>query len=151
MSLLRPSRVVTMLAAAAALAAFAAPASAQHDHAHHGAQARAEKNRVERSDHPEPRPNVTAQDVLRVDQLENERQKEAYEIARKIPHVLDGLFCHCNCHEVRGKRSLLECYHSDMAARCGICMGEARLAWRLHQQGRTLEEIREAIDRQYGG
>jgi len=147
MALLRP-RLIPLLAAA--LCAAAAPASAQHEHGPHGQEARAGKNRAARSDHPEPRADVTAADVLRVDQLANDRQREAYEIARKIPHILDGLFCHCDCHEVRGKRSLLECYHSDMAARCGICMGQARLAWRMHQDGKTLEEIRRQIDAQYG-
>ena len=37
-----------------------------------------------------------------------------------------------------------------MARICPICQGEGRVAVRLHREGRTLAEIREAIDAQFG-
>jgi hypothetical protein len=37
-----------------------------------------------------------------------------------------------------------------MARHCYICQGEANLAFRLHSDGKTLAEIREAIDARYG-
>jgi hypothetical protein len=33
-----------------------------------------------------------------------------------------------------------------MARACPICQGEGRLAARLHKEGKTLDQIREAID-----
>lgn len=100
--------------------------------------------------HPEPRPGVTGAGVLS-GEVVPERAREVYTIAARIPEVLDGLFCHCDCHERDGKRSLLECYEDDMATTCGICQGQAQLAAELHAQGKTLAEIRAAIDARYGG
>ena len=37
-----------------------------------------------------------------------------------------------------------------MAQGCVVCQGEARLAHRLYQRGSTLEQIRAAIDRDFG-
>ena len=36
--------------------------------------------------------------------------KRAYEIARKIPEVLDRLYCYCRCRENSGHKNLLSCY-----------------------------------------
>ena len=75
----------------------------------------------------------------------------AFDEARTIPQILDGIRCHCGCADLPGKRSLLSCYEEDgMALDCDICQGEARLAYRLHARGRTLAEIRAAIDARYG-
>jgi hypothetical protein len=63
---------------------------------------------------------------------------------------MDGLYCHCNCSRTFGHRSLLTCFESDHAAYCDICMGEAMTAARLAQKGGSLEEIRAAIERQFG-
>ena len=100
--------------------------------------------------HPDPRPGVTAEHVL-PDADVPEKYRDAYQAAREVPQILDGLFCHCNCAEVRGKRSLLSCFESAMPQSCGICLGEARLARRLHARGQSLDEIRAAVDRSYGG
>jgi hypothetical protein len=37
-----------------------------------------------------------------------------------------------------------------MALHCAICQGQARLATRLHREGKTLDQIRDAIDAKYG-
>ena len=37
-----------------------------------------------------------------------------------------------------------------MARICEICQGEGRLAARLYKSGKTLDEIRTAIDARYG-
>jgi hypothetical protein len=37
-----------------------------------------------------------------------------------------------------------------MAQHCVICQGEARLAFRLHEQGKSLDQIRAAIDAKFG-
>ena len=36
--------------------------------------------------------------------------RRAYEIARTIPEVLDGLYCYCRCRENSGHKNLLSCY-----------------------------------------
>jgi len=36
--------------------------------------------------------------------------RRAYEIARTIPEVLDGLYCYCRCRENFGHKNLLSCY-----------------------------------------
>lgn len=102
-----------------------------------------------RAKHPEPRPGITADAVL-PDEAVPKRSKEAYRVAREIPGVLDGLYCHCDCAERDGLRSLLGCFEGKMATTCGICRGEAVLAGKLHAQGKTLDEIRAAIDEEYG-
>lgn len=100
--------------------------------------------------HPEPRPGITAVNVLPDSAVKLDRHKDAYQAAREIPEILDGIYCHCDCEKNRELRSLLSCFESDMPQSCGICLGEARLARRLHREGRSLAEIRVAIDRQYG-
>ena len=36
--------------------------------------------------------------------------RRAYQIARTIPEVLDGLYCYCRCRENSGHKNLLSCY-----------------------------------------
>ena len=38
------------------------------------------------------------------------RAAEAYRVAKKIPEVLDHLYCYCRCAENFGHKSLLSCY-----------------------------------------
>jgi hypothetical protein len=50
-----------------------------------------------------------------------------------------------------GYYSLLSCFEGDAMARsCPICQGEGRLVARLHKEGKTLDEIRAAVDAKYG-
>jgi hypothetical protein len=76
----------------------------------------------------------------------------AFDEGRTIPEVLDGIRCQCGCAGESGLRSLLSCYEGTdaMALDCDICQGEARLAYRLHGEGQTLDQIRAAIDARYG-
>ena len=99
--------------------------------------------------HPTPRPGITASAVLDPSRVPK-RSREAYEAAKAVPEVLDGLYCHCHCAEHRGMRSLLSCFETKMPLTCGICKGEARLAHRLSRQGKSLAEIRTAVDAAYG-
>jgi hypothetical protein len=76
----------------------------------------------------------------------------AFEAARAIPHILDGIRCQCGCAEAPGMRSVLSCYEEGgMALDCEICQGVARLAFRLHGKGQCLARIREAVDARDGG
>lgn len=71
---------------------------------------------------------------------------KAYRSAGEIADVIAQQPCYCYCDEV-GHRSLLDCYSSEHAARCLICIKEVLLAEKLHKQGKTAAEIREAIIR----
>ena len=105
---------------------------------------------VKRTVHPEPRPGITAEHVLADDNVDDEH-RDAYAAARAIPDVLDGIYCHCDCASRHDNlRSLLSCFETEMPISCGICSGEARTAFRLHRKGKSLAEIRIAIDKQFG-
>lgn len=100
-------------------------------------------------DHPEPRPGIDASRVLPADQV-RPRLVELYDHVREIPHVVDGIRCYCGCADLDGFHSLLSCYEdAGMAQHCDVCQGEAELVYRLHGEGRTLDEIRAAIDRRF--
>jgi hypothetical protein len=104
------------------------------------------------SDHPTPRPGITAAKVLTKDQLgDHQDAAPVFDLVRQIPEVVDGIRCQCGCSALDGKYSLLSCYEADgMAAHCQICQGEGKLAYRLHRQGKSLDEIRAAIDAKFG-
>jgi len=148
-SLFRPTRLAVSALVALALA-FAAPTAVRAQHHAHGEAAPSRPAAAPRVKHPTPRPGITAEGVL-PDEAVEERAREAYQKARLVPQVLDGIHCHCDCHRRHPElHSLLDCFKSQMAARCIICLGAAELAADLHGQGKSLEEIRKAIDKQYG-
>ncbi len=100
--------------------------------------------------HPAPRVGVTAENVLADDKVDADH-KDAYAAAREIPEILDGIYCHCDCANRHSNlRSLLSCFETDMPMSCGICSGEARTALELHKAGKSLDEIRAAIDKRFG-
>lgn len=100
--------------------------------------------------HPEPRAGITADKILAPGMLKKEKARKLYDLAREIPEVLDGIHCYCECDEAPwNHRSLLSCFESDQAAGCYSCGAEARLVHRLHAAGKTLVEIRTAVDKQF--
>lgn len=100
--------------------------------------------------HPDPRPGIDASSVLPRDQVAP-HAADLYDKVRQIPQVVDGIRCQCGCAGLPGMYSLLSCYGpSGMAQYCDICSGEGRLAYELHTQGKTLDEIRAAVDRRFG-
>ena len=103
------------------------------------------------SSHPAPRPGITNAKVLPVSFVpRTPGAAEAYAAARDAAATLDGVYCHCDCSKHAGHRSLLTCFEGEHGAYCDVCMGEAMVAHGMAQQGKSLEEIRTAIDRQFG-
>ena len=103
------------------------------------------------STHPEPRAGITAAKVLtEADIPRTPGAVEAYAAARNAAATLDAVYCYCDCSKHAGHRSLLTCFESDHGAYCDICMGEAMLANQLAGRGTSLQDIRTAIDRQFG-
>ncbi len=102
------------------------------------------------ADHPAPRADVSAAGVVAPDRYARDPDiARVYAMAARIPNVLDGLYCHCDCSKHSDHRSLLTCFESDHGSMCDICMGEAELAFNMTQNGKSLEEIRTAIDARY--
>ena len=101
--------------------------------------------------HPTPRKGITAARVVAADALGDRKNvREVFEMVREMPQVIDGIHCYCGCADLPDSYSLLSCYEGDgMAKACHICQGEARLAHRLHKAGKSLDEIRVAIDAKY--
>jgi len=107
--------------------------------------------RVDRGPHPTPRPGIDASHVLKPEQLKDAPSAiSAFDQVRQIPQIVDGIRCHCGCATQKDFYSLLSCYEGDgMARDCHICQGQARMAFRLHGAGKSLAEIRDAIDAKY--
>lgn len=105
------------------------------------------------TEHPDPRPDVDGSNVLTAEDLSgNPDLIPLFEGIAKIPHIADGIGCTCGCASDPNIRSLLTCYEksSRMAMFCEICQAEGRMAVRLHERGRTLEQIRAALDARFG-
>ncbi|MEO8563059.1 MAG: PCYCGC motif-containing (lipo)protein [bacterium] len=102
--------------------------------------------------HPTPRPGIDASKVLQRDALkEGPSAAPVFDMVRQIPQVVDGIRCNCGCAELPEFYSLLSCFETDgMAQHCMICQGQARLAFRMHGEGKTLDQIRTAIDAKFG-
>ena len=89
--------------------------------------------------------------MLDADALANPAAAPVYDMVREIPRVVDGIRCNCGCADLPGYYSLLTCYEDGgMAQFCDICQGQARLAYRRHREGQTLDQIRNAIDARFG-
>lgn len=100
--------------------------------------------------HPAPRPGLTAADVESpVRYAGYPRVAEVYEMAAQIPDVLDGLYCHCDCSKHSDHRSLLTCFQDDHGAACDVCLTEAALAFSMTGEGKSLKQIRKAVDALY--
>ena len=101
--------------------------------------------------HPTPRPGIDASRIPAAAALDDDSDaRTAFDQVRQIPRIADGIRCHCGCAD--RLYSLLSCYEGEhpMAMHCQVCQGEGRLAYRLHRAGKTLDEIRAAIDDRYG-
>jgi hypothetical protein len=107
--------------------------------------------RAAAAEHPDPRPGITAAKVQPPERYAADpRVAQVYAEVAQIASVADGLYCHCDCSRHSGHRSLLSCFESDHGAGCDICLGEAHLAYTMTRQGASLDQIRTAIDQQFG-
>ena len=71
-------------------------------------------------------------------------QIHAYELASRIPGVINQLPCYCYCERI-GHKSLHTCYESDHGAHCGICMKEVYYAYQQTKLKKTPAQIRDGI------
>ena len=107
-------------------------------------------NAVDRH-HPTPRVASARSVVVPSTQFaQYPRVAETYEMAAATPMILDGMYCYCRCSEHSGHYSLLDCFASDHAARCDVCMSEAVMGYQMSKDGASLDAIRAEVDRTYG-
>jgi hypothetical protein len=100
--------------------------------------------------HPEPRPGITGENVLAESEVGGRRRvREAYAAARTHPEVFDGVYCACQCDESMNHRSLLSCFESRQPIGCMACREEAELVARMVEDGKSLDEIRRAVDKEF--
>ena len=101
--------------------------------------------------HPTPRRGVTGAKVLTATQLsEKPKLVPLFDSVREIPQVFDGIRCNCGCPNPPEYYSLLSCFEAKgMATTCGVCQSQARLVVRLHKEGKSLDEIRAAVDSKF--
>jgi hypothetical protein len=85
----------------------------------------------------------------------------AYSFALNHPGVIEWMPCYCGCVKL-DHRSNLDCYlkpptagkateFEQHASFCGICVQTTLLAQQMSEQGKSLHEIRQAVDQQFGG
>ena len=101
--------------------------------------------------HPAPRPGITGEYVLKhKDLARHPKLIPLYDSIRKIPEVADGILCSCGCPRQPDFYSLLSCYERNgMARECSTCQEQGRLVVKLHKEGKTLNQIRAALDARF--
>lgn len=75
--------------------------------------------------------------------------KQAYQIAEKHPALLAQMHCYCGCDRTNNHKNLLDCFRDTHGASCAICVGEAMEADKLANQGKPIEQIRDALRAHY--
>jgi hypothetical protein len=86
--------------------------------------------------------------------------RAAYQIAGQAPEVLEWMPCYCGCGESVGHTSNMNCFiqevkedgkiiWDDHGTRCAVCIEIAVNSVKMHQEGKSLKEIRQIIDESY--
>jgi hypothetical protein len=88
--------------------------------------------------------------------------KQLYAQAPQYTALLQELNCYCGCMEYNDPHdSLYRCFiagtdessitWTDHGGSCGVCLMELRDAVNMTEDGKTIDEIKQHIDRTYGG
>lgn len=74
----------------------------------------------------------------------------AYSAAKRYPEVLDQLYCYCSCDNPPFNHvSLLSCFVDRHGETWDLCQEEALRAAQLYSSGKSIEEIKAAVDREF--
>ena len=109
-------------------------------------------DRPSADDHPTPRPGIDASRIPPASELRDaKRAIEVFDQVREIPHIVDGIRCHCGCAKNPNHYSLLSCFETRdaMAKDCSGCRRQASYVYTLHKDGKSLDEIRVAVDERF--
>lgn len=74
--------------------------------------------------------------------------RQAYGVAQQKPELLAQMPCFCYCDRF-GHTSLQDCFVTDHAVHCDVCLKEALAADEMDRQGMTGSEIRTVIVSKY--
>jgi Protein of unknown function with PCYCGC motif len=89
-------------------------------------------------------PPILAKDQLWGSNAEDPFQTHAYELASKIPAVLNQQPCYCYCDRM-GHKSLHSCFENVHGAQCATCLKELYYSYAQTKKGKTAKQIRQAI------
>ena len=89
---------------------------------------------------------ILPKDQLRGEAFQYPYQVRAYELAAKVPDVLNQMPCYCYCERI-GHRSLHTCFETTHGAHCGICMKELFYAYQQTKLKKKPAQIRAGIIR----
>lgn len=88
--------------------------------------------------------------------------RATYEFAARHPEVLDYVPCFCSCERM-GHKANVDCFvqsrtgdgkvtaWSTHALGCEICLDVAQKAMQMHNLGASTEQIRDRIEKEFGG
>ncbi|WP_301107486.1 PCYCGC motif-containing (lipo)protein [Sporosarcina sp.] len=90
-----------------------------------------------------------------------EDMRLVYQVAGKATEVLQYMPCYCGCGESAGHESNMNCFldevredgsvvWDDHGTRCQVCLEIAVKSVQMKQDGKSMKEIRDAIDTEYG-
>ncbi|MBI5718717.1 MAG: hypothetical protein HZC37_13635 [Burkholderiales bacterium] len=92
-----------------------------------------------------------ASKVLGAEHFSRSEVRNGYRIARRIPAVLNKLYCWCGCENRGEHRSNLQCFEDRMAEDCQVCLGTAEIAYDMTRKGVTdAAQIQAAVDVHWG-
>lgn len=84
----------------------------------------------------------------------------AYQFALDRPDVMMWVPCYCGCGGHSGHKNARDCFVKESTATstkfdehgagCGVCVGIAVEAKRLTEEGKSLRQIRAAVDEKFG-
>jgi hypothetical protein len=115
--------------------------TAQHDHS--------KASRV--PDYYETKPSLDLLAPTLAPELFTGNKRLAYQAAKEIPQTLAQLPCYCHCDMSIGHKSLQSCFVTEHGESCGICIGEALMAYQLEKRDKLpISEIRKRIIAAYG-
>lgn len=98
-----------------------------------------------------PSGRTDAANVLDPSRFTRPEVQRTYQIATKIPEVLNQLYCWCGCENRGVHRSNLGCFEDEMAVDCAVCRGTAEIAFRMTKDGITdAGSIQAAVDKEWG-
>ncbi|PID14650.1 hypothetical protein CSV63_11180 [Sporosarcina sp. P34] len=90
-----------------------------------------------------------------------EDMRKVYQVAANATEILEYMPCYCGCGDSAGHKSNMNCFldevredgsvvWDDHGTRCLVCLEIAVKSVQMKQDGKSMKEIRDAIDAEYG-
>ncbi|HVN64466.1 MAG TPA: PCYCGC motif-containing (lipo)protein [Candidatus Binataceae bacterium] len=96
----------------------------------------------------QPDPYQHLRDTLDPNQFQGDVRK-AYAAAQHHPAVFSQLRCYGGCGKEAETQTLYDCFTTDYAVKCPVCIAEARIAGDLTERGVPAESIRDILIQRY--